>query len=179
MTDEYCIHELLPDECSVCRPPKPSWQAPRGRRPTTVPRSADDPIQPLRGTKDVSMPVHAVGPYLDERTDWMPAMNGYPHDLRPDGWLYLRLDGRLVARVTVPSMGWRDERPARTSDDPNSKGWGEGLVFSVDPSTWEPVDQDLGEDAERMRQGYRYHWTDEAGVAHYVMKDDPVPTSDP
>jgi len=120
------------------------------------------------------MPVHEVGPYLGERTDWMPAIGGYPHDLRTDGWLYLRCDGTLVARVRVPSMGWREERPSRTGTDGENPGWGAGLVFVVDPNSWEPFDQLLGDDAERMRQGYRYHRTDITGHVHHLTKDEIV-----
>lgn len=124
------------------------------------------------------MPVHALNPYLGERTDWMPAVSGYPHDFRAGGWLYLRCDERLAARVRVPTMAWRAERPWRTGDNPDNEGWGPGLVFAVDPGTWEPFDQDLGEDAERMRQGYRYHRTDAAGVAHHLMKGVPIPAGE-
>ena len=110
-----------------------------------------------------------------EATDWMPAVGGYPHGLRSGGWLYLRCDERLGARVRVPTMRWRHERPWRTGDDPgDNRGWGAGLVFGVDPSTWEAFDQALGEDAEWMRQGYRYHRTDAADVVHQLMKDDAI-----
>jgi hypothetical protein len=175
VSDAYCIHELLADECSACKAPKPKSKAPKRLKPTTAPKSADDPIAPLAGDKDVSMPVHALDPYLGEATDWMPAVGGYPHGLRSGGWLYLRCDERLGARVRVPTMRWRHERPWRTGDDPgDNRGWGAGLVFGVDPSTWEAFDQALGEDAEWMRQGYRYHRTDAADVVHQLMKDDAI-----
>jgi hypothetical protein len=174
--EENCIHEMAPGTCSICKP-KPKRVA-RPRRPTTTPHSGDDPIASLSGSKDVSMPVHALGPYLGDRTDWMPAMNGYPHDLRAGGWLYLRCDERLAARARVSAMAWRAERPWRTGDNPNNEGWGPGLVFAVDQATWEPFDQHLGEDAERMRQGYRYHLTDRSGVVHHLMAGDPIPDGD-
>lgn len=173
--EENCIHEMAPGTCTICRGPKPKWKAPKRSTPTTAPKSASDPIAALAGDKDVSMPVHALEPYLGARTDWMPAMNGYPHGLRSGGWLYLRCDARLAARVRVPLMAWRDERPWRTGDNPDNQGWGAGLVFAVDPASWKPFDQDLGEDAEWMRQGYRYHWTDEFDIVHHVMKDAKVP----
>jgi hypothetical protein len=173
---EYCIHELAPGTCSLCKP-KPR-RVDRARKPTTSPHSADDPIAPLSGSKDVSMPVHEREPYLDQRTDWMPAISGYPHDFRSGGWLYLRCDGRLIARARVGAMRWRDERPWRTGDNPDNEGFGPGLAFEVDPTSWEPFDQALGEDAERMRQGYRYHRTDRNGVVHHLTAGDPIPEGD-
>lgn len=124
------------------------------------------------------MPVYEPEPYLGGETDWMPAMNGYPHDLRSGGWLYLRFDGRLAARMRVPTMAWHDVRPYRTGDNPENEGWGPGLVFAVDPATWAPFDQDLGADGERMRQGYRCHRTDRAGVVHHLIAGDRLPEGD-
>jgi hypothetical protein len=135
-------------------------------------------IRPLSGTKDLSIPMHAVEPYLGSMTDWLTATHGYPHDLRPGGWVYLRVKERLAARVRVLGIAWRDERPERIGADPTSKGWGAGLVFSVDPATWERFDQALGEDAERMRQGYRYHLTDRSRRVHHLAAGDPAPEGD-
>lgn len=174
--DEECKHRLTVRTCSLCRPPRPA--PPRPKRPTTSPRNADDPIAPLGGTKDVSIPMYALEAYLGERTDWLAALNGYPHDLRPGGWVYLRFEERLAARVRVQAMTWRDERPVRTGDDATDDGFGAGLVFEVDPATWEPFDQPLGDDAERMRQGYRYHLTRASGRVEHFMAGDPIPEGD-
>lgn len=57
-------------------------------RPTTAPLGPDDPIAPLSGTKDISVPAYSVVPYLVTNTDWLLAGNGYPSDLRL-GWLGL------------------------------------------------------------------------------------------
>lgn len=173
--DEECMHGLTRKTCSLCKP-----RAPRpgpARRPTTTPRSADDPIAPLSGTKDVSVPEHSLDPYLGAKTDWLVSQ-GYPSDLRPRGWIYLRCDDRLAARVRAVGMGWRDERPVRHGEDPSGKGFGPGLVFVVDPETWEPFDQALGDDADRMRQGYRYHLTDSDRVVHHLMAGDSIPEGD-
>jgi hypothetical protein len=51
-------------------------------------------------------------------------------------------------------------------------------VFDVVPETWEAFDQDLGEAADRMRQGYRYHLTDVRGVVHHLIAGDPIPDGD-
>lgn len=174
--DEECKHGLTVATCSLCKPPRPA--PPRLKRPTTSPRSPDDPIAPLDGTKDLSTPMYALEPYLGEGTDWLAALSGYPHDLRPGGWLYLRFEERLAARVRVRAMAWRDERPVRTGDDATGDGFGPGLVFDVDPAAWEPFDQPLGEDAERMRQGYRYHLTDRTGRVHHLIAGDPIPEGD-
>lgn len=173
--DEECPHLLTFQTCGTCRP-RPKAPA-RPKRPTTAPRSADDVIASLAGTKDISVPLYALEPYLGERTDWLVA-HGYPHDLRPGGWVDIRHGDSLAARVRVIAMAWRDARPGRTGDDPSWEGFGPGLVFVVGAQTWEPFDQDLGADAERMRQGYRYHLTDRAGVVHHLMAGAPIPDGD-
>ncbi len=121
--------------------------------------------------------MYAIDPYLGAKTDWLVSQ-GYPHDLRPRGWLYLRYQERLAARVRAVGMGWREERPVRTGEDPGGKGFGPGLVFEVDPETWEPFEQALGKDAERMHQGYRYHLTDRTGVVHHLTAGDSIPDGD-
>lgn len=177
MTEENCKHELAPGTCSLCAPPR-ERSVPRRARATKAPKSADDVIAPLAGDKDLSIPVFDSEPNVRADNDWMTATSGYPHDLRPNGWLYLRCNGALVARVRVPAMAWRDERPYRTGQDLSREWQGPGLVFAVDPATWEPFYQDLGADAESMRQGYRYHRTDKAGVVHHLRKGDPVTDGD-
>lgn len=173
--DEECRHGLTEATCSLCKLRPPRLAPPR--RPTKSPHSAEDLIAALSGSKDVSVPVHAVEPYLGTRTDWLTA-HGYPHDLRPRGWIYLRCDESLAARVRAVGVRWKDDRPVRTGEDPRGEGFGPGLVFEVDPGTWEQFDQALGEAAQRMRQGYRYHLTDRAGVAHHLIAGDRVPEGD-
>jgi hypothetical protein len=48
----------------------------------------------------------------------------------------------------------------------------------IDLYTYEPFDQALGEDAERMHQGYLYHLSDRSGVVHHLMAGDPIPVGD-
>ncbi len=78
--------------------------------------------------------MYAIDPYLAPRTDWLVG-HGYPHHLRPRGWVYLRYEDRLAARVRVVDMAWREERPVLTGEDPSGKGFGPGLVVEVDPET--------------------------------------------
>lgn len=173
--EEECRHGLTEAICSLCKPRRPRFARPRP--PTKGPHSVDDLITALSGTKDVSVPVHAVDPYLGTRTDWLTA-HGYPHDLRRRGWIYLQCDERLAARVRAVGVRWQDSRPVRTGEDPSDVGFGSGLVFEVDSGTWEPFDQALGEDAGRMRQGYRYHLTDCAGIVHHLIAGDSIPEGD-
>jgi hypothetical protein len=175
ITFEACPHGEHASYCLACLegpPPKRRVTA-APRRPTVAPTSADDVIRLLAGTKDLSVPVHDVAPY--QGTDWLRA-NGYPHDLRQGGWLYLRVDGALSARVRVRSMGWRDERPWRTGEAGEDAG--PGLVFELAPDSWATVDIDLGADAERMRQGYRYHLTAADGSVVHLTSGGPIPAGD-
>jgi hypothetical protein len=41
--------------------------------------------------------------------------------------------------------------------------------------TWETFDQPLGEDGERMRQGFRFHLTDSDGHVHFVIARSKLP----
>jgi hypothetical protein len=131
-------------------------------------------IRALEGSKDISVPVHDVGAYLV--TDWVMATNGYPSDLRQGGWLYLRVDGALRARVRVTAMGWREERPWRTGG--TGADAGPGLVFELDSATWQLVCIDLGDDAERMMQGYRYHRTTRSGEVVHLTVGSTIPDGD-
>lgn len=166
---DYCIHEMAPGTCSICKPqPAPVVY----RRPTTAPKSADELIAPLSGSKDISVGEFETDPYFG--SDWLMAP-GYPHDLRPDGWVYLRVSPKLTARARIVTMRWRDDRPYRIPGEGDT--FGPGLVFGLDPDSWEEFDQDLGDDAERMRQGYRYHRT-RNGVVHHLTAGDPLPEGD-
>ncbi|MCC5952050.1 MAG: hypothetical protein JJU45_08130 [Acidimicrobiia bacterium] len=127
----------------------------------------------------MSVPVYDPQPYLGAWTDWLLAQ-GYPHDLRAGGWVYLRLDDRLVGRVRARGMVWRDHRPWRTGDgSEQGDEAGPGLAFDVDPTTWEEVEFELGELADRQRQGYRYLITSSDGrTVQHLMTSDPIPDGD-
>ena len=161
--------------CSLCRP-SPARRA-RTTRPTTSPKSAADPIEPLHETKDLSMPVHALGPYLGARMDWLPCVGGYPHELRPCGWLKLSCDGRYGGRARVIGLEWRDRRPYRTGDTEPGDGFGRGLAFVIE-ETWVEFNQPFGDDADHLHQGYRYHRRIRGGELVRFSKGDRVPDRD-
>lgn len=178
---EICEHGDYKAACLECLgmpQPRPKVQpAPaRARRPTTRPRSAAEEILNLHGDKDISIPVPEVEPTFGARSDWLLA-DGYPHYLRPNGWIYLRMGDALVARVVAKRMLWRDHREWRSGPALDSgRSAGPGLVFEVDPDTWEEQNHALGELADRQRQGYRYLITSPDGsrIAHLVA-DSPIP----
>lgn len=182
-----CEHDEIRAACIECigKPYARPQKAPATPRPTHSPRSGEDQIAALSGTKDISVPVFEVGPYLDERTNWLIAQ-GYPHDLRRGGWLYLRCADGLRGRVRVRGMRWSDHRPWRTGQEAmefvdgegTDEGAGPGLVFDLVPDTWERVSIELGELADRQRMGFRYLLTTTSGEVVHLMAQDPVPPGD-
>jgi hypothetical protein len=179
---EMCEHGDFRAACLEClgqpRPPV-AKSAPKPKRPTFAPKSAEDPIRELRGDKDVSVPVPELEPTLGRCTDWLLAY-GYPHDLRKHGWVYLRVANRLAARVKVRRMAWREVRSWRSAPAAGTDhNPGPGMVFEVDPDTWEEVDIPLGELADRQRQGYRYLITSGDGLdVRHLTVGDRVPEGD-
>ncbi len=142
-----------------------------GRR---LPESPDDPIPPLVGNKDVSVPVHDfVRHVTGENSDWLFAGGGFPHHLRNGGWVYLRCDGQLGWRARVRGIGYREVRVNHTGEPPSDQG--PGATIELIASTWERVDHDLGELAEKQIQGYRYLYTGRDGELRHVGADAPEP----
>jgi hypothetical protein len=140
--------------------PQPS-AAPRA---TKNPTSESDKISPLGGSFDMSIPVEATESLVG--SDWLLA-HAFPHYLRRSGWIYLRAEGRLTARVKAQKVVWASERKLPTADA--YEDLGPGMVIKVDSRTWdETIDIDLGAHAARQRHGYRYLKTNEDGtVTHY------------
>jgi hypothetical protein len=137
-----------------------------------MPRTEGDPPPPLIGNKDVSVPVYDIDAHTSgDGNDWLFAENGFPWDLRPGGWVYLRNEGRLGARARVEGIGFRTERRYHTG----SGDAGPGPTIEVDPATWETVDVDLGELAESQRQGYRYLITTVDGDVVHLSAGKHVP----
>jgi hypothetical protein len=132
----------------------------------------------LRGDRDVSIPVHDTANYVRADNDWLLAQSGFPHRLRPGGFVYLRQARGLRARARVTRMEWQEgvDRPWRTGDnlddvDHPSDGW----VFIVDPDTWESVDFPLDALADNQKQGYRYLLTSDDGLdIRHLTADEPV-----
>lgn len=166
-TIDYCEHDELRVACLECLaiPQKVTPQQMAAPRATKNPTCESDKISPLGGDFDVSLPVDAVGPLLG--ADWI-AVRTFPHYLRRGGWIYLRNEGRLQARVKVTKVIWLPERKVPTLHAYENQG--PGLALQVDPRTWDPsIDHDLGALAEQQRLGYRYLKTNDDGtVTHYV-----------
>lgn len=176
-TLDYCEHDELRAACLEClaMPKKVAPQQNAAPRATKTPTGENDKISPLGGDLDMSMPVDAVEPLVG--SDWLSART-FPHYLRRAGWIYLRNDDRLQARVKVQKVIWRAERKVPTEGA--FEDHGPGLAMQVDASSWDTsIDIPLGAHAERQRHGYRYLKTNEDGtVTHYrggrpVLDDDP------
>jgi hypothetical protein len=163
---EYCEHDELRVACLEClaMPHKVAPQPAAAPRATKNPSCESDKISPLGGDLDMSLPVDAVEPLIG--TDWIMART-FPHYLRRAGWVYLRAEGRLQARVKVVKVIWRAERKVPTLHAYEDQG--PGLALQVDPRTWDvTIDIGLGSLAERQRLGYRYLKTNEdSTITHY------------
>jgi hypothetical protein len=163
---EYCEHGEMRVACLEClaMPRKVTPQPTAAPRATKNPTSESDKISPLGGELDMSLPVEVVEPLIG--ADWLMA-HTFPHYLRRSGWIYLRHQGRLRARVKVMKVVWRIERKVPT--DGPFEDLGPGLALQVDPRTWDDaIDIDLGDLAAHQQHGYRYLLTNEDDtVTHY------------
>lgn len=163
---DYCEHDELRAACLEClaMPQKVAPQPTAAPRATKNPVSETDKVSPLGGDLDMSLPVPAVEPFVG--SDWLPA-HTFPHYLRRSGWIYLRCDDGLRARVKAVRVIWRPERKVPTPSAYEDQG--PGLALQVDPKTWDTdIDIDLGVHAERQKHGYRYLLTnDDDTVTHY------------
>lgn len=174
-----CEHGEIRAACIDCLyAPQPYTTTPKASssgRPST--RRPDR----LSGTKDVSVPVYDIDTYANPDNDWIIAP-GFPHDLRPGGFVYLRQTDALRARARVVRMEWRDGkgRPWRTGDGAaQDEHADDGWVFIVSPATWERVEFPLGELAPNQRSGFRYLLTNADGTrVHHLPAGAPVPDGD-
>ena len=102
--------------------------------------------------------------------DWL-FLTGFPHDLRPNGWVYVKVEGHIVARVRVRGVGYRmNVREHSPHDDGVHHLVSATATLEVDANTWDPVDFPA---AETHGQGIRYLRTNEADgtVSHLVGGD--------
>ncbi|MEM7323933.1 MAG: hypothetical protein AAF531_12670 [Actinomycetota bacterium] len=164
---EYCEdHGEVMAACLEClaMPKKVTPPPPTTPRATKNPSSAKDKISPLAGELDMSMPVADVGDVIGREV--LPA-RAFPHYLRRSGWIYLRSEDRLQARVKATKVVWIDERIDLA--DP-SRDLGPGIGIEVDPKSWDDdVKIELGAQAARQRDGFRYLKTnDDDTVTHYL-----------
>ena len=162
----YCEHDEVQAACLEClaMPQKITPPKPPTPRATKNPSSAADKISPLAGDLDMSMPVVSVEKLLGCST---LAARVFPHYLRKGGWVYLRCDDMLQARVKALRVVWEDDRTDLV--DPE-RDLGGGLAIEVDARTWDDsVSIELGCLAERQRDGFRYLKTeDDDSVVHYL-----------
>ena len=162
----YCEHDEVQAACLEClaMPKKITPPPPSTPRATKNPSSVNDKISPLAGDLDMSMPVASVEKHLGSAT---LAARVFPHYLRRGGWLYLRCDDTLQARVKATKVIWEDGRTDLV--DPQ-RDLGGGLAIEVDPKTWDDsINIDLGCLASRQRDGFRYLKTnDDDSVTHYL-----------
>ncbi len=162
----YCEHDEVRAACLEClaMPKKVTPPRPAAPRATKNPSSAKDKISPLAGDLDMSLPVVDVEQAVGATT---LAARAFPHYLRRSGWIYLRTDERLEARVKATKVVWQDQRDDLVDPD---RELGAGIVIEVDTLTWDSdIDIDLGKLAPRMRDGFRYLKTnDDDTVTHYM-----------
>ena len=162
----YCEHDEVEVACLEClaQPKKVAPRKTTSPRATKNPTSATDKISPLAGDLDMSMPVASVEKHLGSST---LAARVFPHYLRRGGWIYLRCDGLLQARVKALKVVWEDDRIDLADPD---RALGGGIAIKVDPTSWDDsVQIDLGCLAERQRDGFRYLKTnDDDTVVHYL-----------
>lgn len=171
---EICEHGDIRAACIDCleasQPyrPKPTGGTTTGARSTRPDR--------LSGTKDVSVPVYDIDLYMHPGdNDWLIAQ-GFPHDLRPGGFVYLRQGDALRARTRGVRMEWRagEDRRWRTGDGAEAGEYAvDGWVFVVAPGTWERVEFPLGNLAESQRSGLGYLIASADGneVRHLIARD--------
>lgn len=171
--DEECEHGSLRGTCRVCRPESRRKGPARAQQSTMSPKSTDDPIAALDGDKDISTDVHRTSPYLDATTDWLVASHGYPHHLRRGGWVYLRCDERLAARVRVVRMAGETTVPSARIAQARAGGRG-----SSSPSIPRPGRASASRSVATpsgCARGFGYHLTDRSGHVHHLTAGDPLP----
>lgn len=165
-TIAYCEHGEVTAACLEClaMPKKVTPPPPATPRATKNPSSAKDKISPLAGDLDMSMPVDDVSAVIGMSV--LPA-RAFPHYLRRAGWIYLRSEDRLQARVKASKVIWVDERMDLA--DP-TRDLGPGIAIEVDQKSWDDdIKIELGAQAERQRDGFRYLKTnDDDTVTHYM-----------
>lgn len=164
-TVELCEHGEIEVACLDCfaKPKKLAPQQQATKRTTKTPTSGNDPISPLSGALDLSVPVDDFAAVVGSAT---LTARTYPHHLRRSGWVYLRTTEALEARVKVKKVVWSAGRTRIFGDEEP----GAGMVLEFDPSTWDDsFSHELGRLASQQAQGYRYLAShDDGTVTHYV-----------
>jgi hypothetical protein len=170
---EYCEHGEMQVACLEClaMPKKVAPQQVSAPRATKNPSSENDKISPLGGDLDMSLPVDIVDGWVG--SDWLTART-FPHYLRRSGWVYLRCNGSLQARVKAIKVVWRCERKVPTEGP--YVDLGPGMALQIDPRTWDDtIDIPLGDLADQQEHGFRYLLADEDGTVVHYRGGRPVP----
>ena len=164
-TIAYCEHDEVRAACLEClaMPKKVTPAKAPAPRATKNPSSAKDKISPLAGDLDMSLPVCKADQVVGSEC---LSARAFPHYLRRAGWIYLRCEGRLTARVKANRVVWANERFDLADPERNL---GPGIAIQVDTRTWDPdIDIDLGRLSAQQRDGFRYLMTnDDDTVTHY------------
>lgn len=121
-----------------------------------LPRSAMDEVPDLVGDKDLAYEIppsdfeyFISGP----ESGWLP-ITQMPKQLRPRGYVYLQIDGDLVAKAQVRSIGFREQRWDHAAPDV-ATDLGPGPTIEVEGG-WSGASIDLGPDGTAAINGYRY-----------------------
>ena len=149
-------------------------RAVRASRPASarLPRHADDTIPELTGAFDLSYEVPDENVTFHVRgteSGWL-ALSAFPAALRANGWVYLQVDGDVVARARVKGIGYRDKRwsqePSATASD-----IGGGPTIEVREDSWERLSVWLGSEGERPIKGFRYLITESSTAVRIAEVD--------
>ena len=164
-TIAYCEHDEVKAACLECLAMPKKVTPPKAPTPraTKNPSSARDKISPSPASSTCRSRCARSTAWSDRRRcrpGPSPTTSGGP------AWIYLRCDGRLMARVKATKVIWEDDR--RDLADPE-RDLGPGIAIQVDSRTWDPdIDIDLGQLAAQQRDGFRYLMTnDDDSVTHY------------
>jgi len=130
------------------------------------------------GFDGVSLPIEAepgVNAFvLSERNRWLfPVGSGkafgaegsLPRRLNTPGWIFLRAEHELRARVRFVGARRQQIRQEHiASDDGVCHDRGPGYVLEVDPTTWKVLDQPILLSAAEQGNGYRYYDVNDDGL---------------
>lgn len=128
---------------------------------TALPKSDLDAAPDLFGDKDLAyeVPASSLQYYVQgPESDWLP-ISSMPVELRERGWIYLKSDQWLVARVRVKKIGYREHRWTHESPEATSDV-GPGPTLELDGGNWELLRKDLGPEGDIEVPGYVYLITD-------------------
>jgi hypothetical protein len=133
-----------------------------------LPATADDPLPELRGSHDLVYPIHDLADHRDgPDNDWL-FLTVFPRGLRARGWIYVKAQGAIRARVRVVGVGFRTNVHEHTPDEAGAHApVASTATLELDSTTWELLDVPA---AVTHQQGFRYLDTDEANgvITHLV-----------